>query len=158
MKCGSWTSYWPRRTRQSCQFSAAARSWTTTQPEGATGSRCSAKRSTSGPPKASRTTACTSGPWEAEDALGDDVALDERRAAGDRRAARLVGEAQPAPGVAVLGVGVEGAGEAVLRDREVGHVLQQRGRHELAERRRRHRGAGGHRVQRPQAVEPVHAG
>ena len=32
----------------------------------------------------------------AEDALGDDVALDERRAAGDGRAASLVRQAQPA--------------------------------------------------------------
>src|SRR6266550_1252304 len=77
-----------------------------------------------------------SSPRHAENAFGDDVALDERRAAGDCRAACLVGEAEPPAGAGSLLGGVvepELAGERFEREAEVGKVLDQRAEVQLAD-------------------------
>src|SRR6516164_823840 len=82
-----------------------------------------------------------SSPRQAENAFGDDIALDESGAAGDRRTACLVGEAEPPASASSLLRGVvepELAGERSERETEVGEVLDQRAEVELAD--------GGHRT------------
>src|SRR6516162_11544755 len=85
----------------------------------------------------------------AENAFGDDVALDEGGAAGDRRTACLVGEAEPPAGANSLRRGVvesELAGERFEREAEVGEVVDQRAEVELAD--------GGHRTGGSSAAAP----
>src|ERR1700732_953941 len=77
-----------------------------------------------------------SSPRHAENAFGDDVALDERRAAGDRRAACLVGQAEPPAGACSVLRGVvepELAAQRFKREAEVGKVLDQRAEVKLAD-------------------------
>src|SRR5260370_8065740 len=90
-----------------------------------------------------------SSPTDAENGFGDEVALDERRAAGDRRAACLVGQAEPPAGAGSLLGGVvepELAGERFKREAEVGKVPDQRAEVPLAERGARAGRPGGDRA------------
>src|SRR6266508_1434320 len=101
-----------------------------------------------------------SAPRHAENAFGDDVALDERGAAGDRRTAGLVREPQPPPrdgGVPGLVVERELAAQRFEREAEVGEVLDQRAEVQLADRGHRTRRTG--RVaDHPLADRAVHQG
>src|ERR1039458_2029735 len=94
--------------------------------------------------------ASASAPGQLEYPLGDDIALDEGGAPGDRRAARLVRQPQPAGVVVGTVVGTvvssvigsvviwgELAAEGGEREPEVGQVLHQRAEEELADRANR---------------------
>src|SRR5260221_1825882 len=88
-----------------------------------------------------------SSPRHAENAFGDDVALDERRAAGDRRAACLVGQAEPPAGPGGLLGGVVApalAGERVKREADRGKGPAPPAEVELADRGGRAGAAGAH--------------
>ena len=131
----------PRWRRRAC--ASAGPRWSGPGSPG-TGARCRSKSSSR----------------HAENAFGDDVALDERRAAGDRRTACLVGEAEPPAGAGGLRRGVvepELAGERFEREAEVGQVLDQRAEVQLADGGDRARGlAGGRAGDHPLADGVVH--
>src|ERR1700760_1084978 len=73
-----------------------------------------------------------SAPGHTENALGDDIALDEGRTARDRGAPGLVGQPQPAPRLRQLVVERELAAERLEREPELGQVLDPGGEEELA--------------------------